>query len=82
VWRSGCMMLRTAELKADCCGVLSAYRNGGYSDDLILASICNKTGRAIACPAQALFVNYMDPTGSTAKYWNYLRRQLYAPPHS
>mmetsp|Transcript_35696 Transcript_35696/g.67314 ORF Transcript_35696/g.67314 Transcript_35696/m.67314 type:complete len:367 (-) Transcript_35696:249-1349(-) len=76
IW-GGCMMLPLKDLQQNTCGITTSYMNGGYSDDLILASICNANCRKIACPGQALFVNYMDEDISVSKYWNYLRRQLF-----
>lgn len=73
----GCMMVRLEDLREDKYGAMSAWRDGGYSDDLLLASICGANKRSIACPARAIFPNYISPTTTFPMYWNYLRRQLY-----
>eukprot|EP00238_Polyblepharides_amylifera_P007089 CAMPEP_0196576844 /NCGR_PEP_ID=MMETSP1081-20130531/6013_1 /TAXON_ID=36882 /ORGANISM="Pyramimonas amylifera, Strain CCMP720" /LENGTH=499 /DNA_ID=CAMNT_0041895561 /DNA_START=244 /DNA_END=1740 /DNA_ORIENTATION=- len=76
VW-GGCMMLPLKEMRADSYGIMSAFQEGGYSDDLILASLCGARGRIVACPARAIFLNHMDPDWGFTKYWNYLRRQIF-----
>ncbi|MEW5305859.1 MAG: hypothetical protein WDW36_008374 [Sanguina aurantia] len=55
VW-GGCMLLRRGALQpCDHHGILRAWREGGYSDDLTLASICARDGLAVATPSFAIF---------------------------
>lgn len=54
-----------------------AWSEGGYSDDLIVASSCGEHGLPIACPSSAIFPQLLDGDVSARRYWNYLRRQLY-----
>ena len=37
-------MIRLVDLRSDRYGILEAFRDGGYSDDMILGAICNKHG--------------------------------------
>lgn len=76
VW-GGCMMLRLGNLRGDKFGILQAWREGGYSDDLTLASQCTQHGLAIAVPSFAVFPQWLEASYSWPRYWNYLRRQLY-----
>ena len=86
VW-GGCMILRAADLRGNAHGCVDKYRDGGYSDDLILAALCDEHGRTVGCPADAIFPQRMCGRQSTWQWWNYLRRQLfvmdtYATPHN
>ena len=76
VW-GGCMMLRIKDFREDTHGVASKYRDGGYSDDLILAALCDEHGRRVGCPHVALFPQHMPASQSLVQWWNYLRRQLF-----
>eukprot|EP00242_Pyramimonas_sp_CCMP2087_P007305 CAMPEP_0198205636 /NCGR_PEP_ID=MMETSP1445-20131203/9175_1 /TAXON_ID=36898 /ORGANISM="Pyramimonas sp., Strain CCMP2087" /LENGTH=449 /DNA_ID=CAMNT_0043878009 /DNA_START=590 /DNA_END=1939 /DNA_ORIENTATION=- len=76
VW-GGCMILPMEVMRENMFGIVGHLSEGGYSDDLIIASLCSAKGRKIACPGRALFVNHMDPQVTWRKYWNYLRRQLF-----
>ena len=76
VW-GGCMMLRRESLADDAFGCASAYRDGGYSDDLILAALCDERGETVGCPFEAVFPQRLDPSQSLAQWWNYVRRQLF-----
>ena len=81
----GCMMFRRDDLVRDSYGQaetrpVSAWRNGGYSDDLIAGTKCFEHGRKIACPEAAhMFqpVDGLEREWSGAKFWNYIRRQLF-----
>eukprot|EP00775_Hariotina_reticulata_P008153 gene8153-8346_t len=53
------------------------WREGGYSDDLLLAGYCAATQRSIGLPASALFPQLLAPGCTWKQYWNYLRRQLF-----
>lgn len=75
VW-GGCMLLRAEDVRSDAHGIASAYRDGGYSDDLILAAIADREKKTILCPPTAVFPSYSD--GCTfMEYWNYARRQQF-----
>ncbi|KAL6776996.1 hypothetical protein ACKKBF_B19795 [Auxenochlorella protothecoides x Auxenochlorella symbiontica] len=76
VW-GGCMLFRSPALRSDSAGLLEAWRDGGYSDDLITASLCGERGLGIICPPYAVFPQRM-PTrcGGAGAWWYYLRRQL------
>lgn len=54
VW-GGCMLLRTQELQQDAMGIQKAWREGGYSDDLIVASICETLNIPVYCPSYGIF---------------------------
>ncbi|KAF5834628.1 nucleotide-diphospho-sugar transferase [Dunaliella salina] len=77
VW-GGCMLLRADSLRPhDRHGILQAWLDGGYSDDLILAAQCGKQGLAVATPSFAIFPQRLEKDVSWRKYWSYLRRQLF-----
>ena len=50
----GCMMFDKEQLLRDRHGILSAWRNGGYSDDMIAGGIARTKGHGIACPDSAI----------------------------
>ncbi len=54
VW-GGCMLLPLTELRAGAHGILAAWADGGYSDDLIVAAKCTEHGLFVASPACAVF---------------------------
>jgi hypothetical protein len=76
VW-GGCMMLRRESLAKDAYGLVTAYRDGGYSDDLILASACDEHDEIVGCPHEAVFPQRLDETQTLRQWWNYVRRQLF-----
>ncbi|GMH45669.1 hypothetical protein BSKO_13632 [Bryopsis sp. KO-2023] len=77
VW-GGCMLLKRSDLlKADPYNIIGSWREGGYSDDLIMAGKCAENGLVIAVPTEAVFPQRLESTPSWNNYWNYLRRQLY-----
>ena len=39
----------------DSYGIMQAWREGGYSDDLIVAAKCAEQGLKILCPSSAVF---------------------------
>lgn len=49
------MLFRAQELRQDTLGVLSSWADGGYSDDLTVASKCNEAGKKVWCPSYAIF---------------------------
>lgn len=78
VW-GGCMLFRKEGLEADIPrnGILEAWGQGGYSDDLTVASACTEFGLHIHCPSYALFPQWMECALTMRQWWNYLRRQLF-----
>ena len=54
VW-GGCMLFRSQDLRNDEFGIQKAWRDGGYSDDLIVASIFSKLKMPVYCPPYAIF---------------------------
>jgi len=76
VW-GGCMMLRRESLAKDEHGFVTAYKRGGYSDDLILASACDEHDEIVGCPHEAVFPQRLDETQTLRQWWNYVRRQLF-----
>ncbi|KXZ49587.1 hypothetical protein GPECTOR_20g443 [Gonium pectorale] len=77
VW-GGCMLLRRRELlPGDPHGLLAAWRRGGYSDDLILASLCTERRLRIRVPPFAIFPQRLDPAMTWSGWLNYLHRQLF-----
>ncbi|KAF8066423.1 hypothetical protein HT031_002747 [Scenedesmus sp. PABB004] len=86
VW-GGAMLLRAHALAAppraggpqrrqDAPSILEVWRDGGYSDDLLLAGLCADRGLRIGLPASAHFPQRLPPAFTWAQYWNYLTRQL------
>jgi hypothetical protein len=56
---------------------MQVWREGGYSDDMMLAAYCVDNGLSIGLPASSLFPQLLPPTTTWHQYWNYLRRQLF-----
>jgi len=73
VW-GGCMLLPLDALRSDRYGIVRAWREGGYSDDLTVAAKCTQHGLKIFCGGSAIFVQHLEPHVTWAKFWNYLRR--------
>ncbi|KAJ4459314.1 putative ceramide glucosyltransferase 2 [Paratrimastix pyriformis] len=73
----GCMMLRTAEVRANMYGLLDKWRNGGYSDDQIATGCAWEGHRTIYSPRSAFFPTVLDKNVSFRSYWNFLSRQMY-----
>ncbi|GAQ86905.1 Glucosylceramide Synthase (UDP-glucose-dependent) [Klebsormidium nitens] len=76
VW-GGCMMMHADDWRTDRYGMATAWKNGGYSDDLILASIAGDNGRKVICPPMAVFLYPLSGKCTVGRYWNYLRRQIF-----
>lgn len=76
VW-GGCMAFRGEDIQNDTLGILAAWTDGGYSDDLTVASRVNKLQLDVYCPAYAIFPQWLDSDIDLYHYWNYLRRQLF-----
>jgi hypothetical protein len=54
IW-GGCMLFRTEDLRKDSLGVLKAWADGGYSDDLTVAARCSELGVPVFSPTYAIF---------------------------
>ena len=58
-----------------------AWREGGYSDDMLLAAACTRLGLPVATHRAALLPQLLGGSGGGACGWgwycNYLRRQLF-----
>ena len=74
VW-GGCMMVRRSSFVNDEHGCRSKYERGGYSDDLILAALCDEFRRTVGAPADCIFPQRVKHTWR--QWWNYMRRQLF-----
>ena len=75
VWGGG-VMYRAEELKRNAYKLLDAYRDGGYSDDLMTACFARHHKRTIAVPKTALFPNEIGPV-ELDRFWNFLCRQIF-----
>ncbi|KAA8544730.1 hypothetical protein F0562_019566 [Nyssa sinensis] len=83
----GCMMMHANDFRNDRHGVVSELQDGGYSDDMTLASIagnvfqCFTSSRAhkrlITSPPVAVFPHPLASDLSFSRYWNYLRKQTF-----
>mmetsp|Transcript_8504 Transcript_8504/g.31420 ORF Transcript_8504/g.31420 Transcript_8504/m.31420 type:complete len:489 (+) Transcript_8504:136-1602(+) len=73
----GCMLFATKELRSDAYGMLSKWRNGGYSDDMIAGSVTVANKRRLASPELACFPNKLEKNVTWHHYWNYIRRQTF-----
>ncbi|KAK9864087.1 hypothetical protein WJX84_002864 [Apatococcus fuscideae] len=73
----GCMMFPLEPLQSGQYPFIQAWQDGGYSDDLTAASVCNQHGLQILCPSSAIFPQHLQGPTTIGQWWNYLRRQLY-----
>jgi sodium/bile acid cotransporter 7 len=69
------MMVRRSSFVNDEHGCRSKYERGGYSDDLILAALCDEFRRTVGAPADCIFPQRVKHTWR--QWWNYMRRQLF-----
>lgn len=76
VW-GGCMLFPLESMVHHTFGIMQAWQEGGYSDDLIVAAKCAQHKLKILCPSGAIFPQRLEARYSWKQYWNYLRRQLY-----
>eukprot|EP00850_Spirogloea_muscicola_P018846 SM000177S03179 [mRNA] locus=s177:35680:39904:- [translate_table: standard] len=76
VW-GGCMMMLADDWRTDRYGICGALKDGGYSDDMILASVAAANGRSIHVPSFAVFFHPLPADLTWERYWNYLRRQIF-----
>lgn len=77
VW-GGCIMIRAGDLRSNRHGMHTALKKNGYSNDLILTSVAGQHNRAVWCPTAALFPGRMSGDWTMTRYWNYVRRQIFA----
>lgn len=49
------MLFPLKPMAQDTYGILQAWREGGYSDDLIVAAKCTEHTLKILCPSAAIF---------------------------
>ncbi|KAJ1623082.1 hypothetical protein T492DRAFT_845794 [Pavlovales sp. CCMP2436] len=73
----GAFMFRREELQRNVHGIVDAWRDGGYSEDLITIALCRKHRKAIAMPLAAIFPNRLSEPVSWERYWNYVTRQVF-----
>uniref|UniRef100_A0A5B7ABC0 ceramide glucosyltransferase n=1 Tax=Davidia involucrata TaxID=16924 RepID=A0A5B7ABC0_DAVIN len=73
----GCMMMHANDFRNDRHGVVSELQDGGYSDDMTLASIAGAHKRLITSPPVAVFPHPLASDLSFSRYWNYLRKQTF-----
>ncbi|XP_022882486.1 uncharacterized protein LOC111399416 isoform X1 [Olea europaea var. sylvestris] len=73
----GCMMMHADDFRNDRHGVVSELRDGGYSDDMTLASISGAHKRLITSPPVAVFPHPLATDLNFGRYWNYLRKQTF-----
>ena len=67
VW-GGCMIVRRSSFANDEHGCRSKYERGGYSDDLILAALCDEFKRTVGAPADCVFPQHIEHTWT--QWWN------------
>ncbi|KAI4966988.1 hypothetical protein ZWY2020_034466 [Hordeum vulgare] len=73
----GCMMMHADDFRQDLYGLVTALKNGGYSDDMTLAAIAGQHKRLITSPPVAVFPHPLASDLSFSRYWNYLRKQTF-----
>jgi len=73
----GCLMLRRRELVDSNIGILEAWRERGYSDDMILGGRVHRLHRRMCHPTTCVLSTEVDPAYSFAKHFNYIRRQMF-----
>ncbi|XP_059638216.1 uncharacterized protein LOC132280110 [Cornus florida] len=73
----GCMMMHADDFRNDRHRVVSELKDGGYSDDMTLASIAGAHKRLITSPPVAVFPHPLASDLSFSRYWNYLRKQTF-----
>lgn len=77
VW-GGCIFFRTGDFRSNKHGMKTALEQNGYSNDLILTSIAGQNNRTVYSPAVAIFPGRMSGDWNLTRYWNYVRRQIFA----
>jgi hypothetical protein len=64
----GCMMMHADDFRQDRYGVVSGLRDGGYSDDMTLASLAGAHKRLITSPPVAVFPHPLASDLSFGRY--------------
>lgn len=78
VWGGALMFRREGLLGGGAVPLCHAWRDGGYSEDLITIALARKHGLPIAMPLGAIFPNCLSEPFCWARYWNYVCRQVFA----
>ena len=76
VW-GGCVLLRAKDVHDNALNVLTEWRNGGYSDDMILSALAVQHRCRLLCPRYAVFPQRLPSRMTAWQWWNYQRRQLF-----
>uniref|UniRef100_A0A453G348 ceramide glucosyltransferase n=1 Tax=Aegilops tauschii subsp. strangulata TaxID=200361 RepID=A0A453G348_AEGTS len=69
----GCMMMHADDFRQDLYGLVTALKNGGYSDDMTLAAIAGQHKRLITSPPVAVFPH---PLASDLSFSRYCRSYI------
>ncbi|KAK9803984.1 hypothetical protein WJX72_010372 [[Myrmecia] bisecta] len=59
VW-GGCMLFPLQDMRSDRYGIMQAWSDGGYSDDLIVAAKCGEHGLQILCPSFSILPQWLE----------------------
>eukprot|EP00283_Hemiselmis_rufescens_P001576 CAMPEP_0173469666 /NCGR_PEP_ID=MMETSP1357-20121228/77480_1 /TAXON_ID=77926 /ORGANISM="Hemiselmis rufescens, Strain PCC563" /LENGTH=452 /DNA_ID=CAMNT_0014437913 /DNA_START=239 /DNA_END=1597 /DNA_ORIENTATION=- len=73
----GCLMLRRRELMDPNIGILEAWRERGYSDDMIMGGRVHRCLRKMCHPTTCVLVSEVDPQYSVSRHFNYIGRQMF-----
>ena len=73
----GCLLLRAKDIHNNALNVLTEWRNGGYSDDMILSALAVQHRCRLLCPRYAVFPQRLPSRMTAWQWWNYQRRQLF-----
>jgi hypothetical protein len=73
----GCLLWRRSELMDPGIGVLDAWKESGYSDDMIMIGRCRKAQRKIVIPPSAFLPSRIEHSYSLERHVNYIRRQMF-----
>merc|ERR1712107_547643 len=73
----GAMLMRKDDFTRNNCNVQSAWRDGGYSDDMLAAACAREGGRTVATPPQAIFPNVLSGRITFLQAWHFLVRQMF-----
>uniref|UniRef100_A0A7S2Z2Z3 Uncharacterized protein n=1 Tax=Chloropicon laureae TaxID=464258 RepID=A0A7S2Z2Z3_9CHLO len=71
------MLFRSRDMCGDSHRLVSSWRNGGYSDDLIASSVCQRNKLTIVCNPSNVFAQELPVKTSFQEYWNYMSRQVF-----
>eukprot|EP00297_Palpitomonas_bilix_P005810 CAMPEP_0113882180 /NCGR_PEP_ID=MMETSP0780_2-20120614/8798_1 /TAXON_ID=652834 /ORGANISM="Palpitomonas bilix" /LENGTH=513 /DNA_ID=CAMNT_0000869139 /DNA_START=103 /DNA_END=1644 /DNA_ORIENTATION=+ /assembly_acc=CAM_ASM_000599 len=76
VW-GGCMMLRLDDLRSNNHGIIDAWHQHGYSDDMIAGGISAEHSRDVRHPMSGFFANELPKNMTFYQYWNQMYRQMF-----